>query len=178
MARRARALAEQDRANWAAYARTLKPLPGHTIPDLPEIPPEPPATRAVSPLPPPIPTRKPLAPLSIGLQPAGVDNATWARFRLGKLAPSRTLDLHGQTAHRAHHALQDFVRRAHADHQRCIEIITGRGVTYRGEGGTGVLRRELPLWLNMSELRPLILAVTHPHAANDGAVRLLLRRIR
>jgi DNA-nicking Smr family endonuclease len=41
-----------------------------------------------------------------------------------------------------------------------------------------VLRRELPLWLNMSELRPLILAVTHPHAANDGAVRLLLRRIR
>jgi DNA-nicking Smr family endonuclease len=53
-------------------------------------------------------------------------------------------------------------------------VITGRG---SGETG-GVIRRELPLWLNLPQLRPLVLAVTHPHAANVGAVRLLLRRTR
>jgi hypothetical protein len=46
-----------------------------------------------------------------------------------------------------------------------------------GEGG-GVIRRELPLWLNLPEIAPLVLGAVHPHAANPGAVRLLLRRVR
>ena len=86
--------------------------------------------------------------------------------------PGRTLDLHGRTAQHAFHALQAFLHRAHADRVRCVEVITGRGT---GEGG-GVIRRELPLWLNLPPLRPLVLAVTHPHAANVGSVRLLLRK--
>ena len=67
-----------------------------------------------------------------------------------------------------------FLEQAHADHVRCVEVITGRG---SGEAG-GVIRRELPMWLNLPALRPLVLAATHPHAANPGSVRLLLRRIR
>jgi DNA-nicking Smr family endonuclease len=55
-----------------------------------------------------------------------------------------------------------------------VEIITGRG---SGEAG-GVIRRDLPLWLNLPGLRPMILATTHPHAANPGAVRVLLKRRR
>jgi DNA-nicking Smr family endonuclease len=39
-----------------------------------------------------------------------------------------------------------------------------------------VLRRELPHWLNAPALRPLILALAHPHRANTGAVHVLLRR--
>ena len=31
-----------------------------------------------------------------------------------------------------------------------------------------MLRRELPLWLNLPEIRPLVLAAAHPHAANPG----------
>jgi hypothetical protein len=42
------------------------------------------------------------------------------------------------------------------------------------------------LWLNLPEIRPLVLAAAHPHtssamhshAANPGSVRLLLRRPR
>ena len=86
----------------------------------------------------------------------------------------RTLDLHGRTAQRAYHALHAFLHAAHADGVRCVEIVTGRGT---GEAG-GVLRRELPLWLNSPALRPLVLAASHPHPANLGAVRLLLRRPR
>jgi DNA-nicking Smr family endonuclease len=52
---------------------------------------------------------------------------------------------------------------------RCIEIITGKGE---------ILARELPHWLNAPGLRPLILAIAHPHAANTGSVRILLRRVR
>ena len=102
----------------------------------------------------------------------GLDNSSWNRFRGGKLVAQRTLDLHGRTAQRAFHALHSFLHAAHADHVRCVEVITGRGA---GETG-GILRRELPLWLNLPALRPLVLAATHPHAANPGSVRLLLRR--
>ncbi|WP_254070543.1 Smr/MutS family protein [Acidisphaera sp. L21] len=110
--------------------------------------------------------------MSVGEQPAGVDNSTWSRLKTGKLVPGRTLDLHGRTAQHAFHALQSFLHQAHADRVRCVEVITGRG---SGENG-GVIRRELPLWLNLPPLRPLVLAVTHPHAANVGSVRLLLRK--
>jgi DNA-nicking Smr family endonuclease len=103
-----------------------------------------------------------------------VDTSSWQRFRTGKTAPTRTLDLHGRTAQRAYHALHAFLHAAHADGIRCVEIVTGRG---SGEAG-GVLRRELPMWLNSPTLRPLVLAASHPHRANPGAVRLLLRRSR
>ncbi len=176
---RARGLSEADRATWATYARMIAPLPGRvpgSIPDpsLPAV--EPPAVRA--PRPKPAATAgapRPIAdPLAVGGQPGGLDKATWQRLRSGKLATERTLDLHGQTVQRAHHALVSFLRGAHADRVRCVEIITGRG---NGETG-GVIRRELPHWLNQPDIRPLVLGAAHPHALNPGSVRLLLRRIR
>jgi DNA-nicking Smr family endonuclease len=132
------------------------------------LPPRPPPSTAAS------AGRAGAAPVSIGGVPAGVDNATWQRFRGGKLAAARRLDLHGMTTQRAFHALTGFLRIAHADHVRCVEVVTGRG---SGET-TGTIRREFPIWLNLPEIRPLILAASHPHAANPGSVRLLLRRIR
>jgi DNA-nicking Smr family endonuclease len=103
-----------------------------------------------------------------------VDRATWQRFRSGRLRAETVLDLHGQTAQRAFQALVAFLRSAHADGLRCVEVVTGQG----GPDGTGVLRRELPMWLNRPDIRPLVLAAAHPHAANPGSVRLLLRRVR
>ncbi len=169
------ALTEQDRTVWASYARAVRPLPGRAVPPLPDdIPslPEPPDLMV--PPSPPRTVRPQAAAVSVGGQPGGLDSATWTRFRSGKLAPSRTLDLHGRTAQRAFHAVHAFLHGAHADGVRCVEVITGRGA---GETG-GVLRRELPLWLNQPSLRPIVLAATHPHPANPGSVRVLLRRAR
>ncbi len=168
-------LTEIDRAEWAHYARHVIPLPGRARPEAPAqlLPSAAPRSRLpVSNAPSP-PRRAPEA-VAIGSQPPGVDKATWQRFRTGKLPAARTLDLHGRTAQRAYHALEAFLRAAHGDRLRCVEVITGRGT---GEEG-GVLRRELPLWLNLAQLRPLILAAAHPHPANPGSVRLLLRRVR
>jgi len=161
-------LTEADRALWASYASRVEPLPGRQ-PLAPVLAPAvPPFAR-----PPPMAAARvghaPLAPLSIGHHPGGLDKATWHRFRTGRLPAVRTLDLHGHTAQRAFPVLATFLRTAHAEGLRCVEVVTGQG---------GVLRRELPLWLNLPELRGVVLGAVHPHAANPGAVRLLLRRVR
>jgi DNA-nicking Smr family endonuclease len=111
-------------------------------------------------------------PLTIGSAPPGLDKSTWQRFHAGRLAADRRLDLHAHTAHRAFQRFEQALTTAAAQGLRCIEIITGRG---SGEYG-GVLKRELPLWINLSHLRPLILAASHPHPGNTGSVRLLLRQ--
>lgn len=167
-------LSDADRAVWASYARLVSPLPGHELGEIAgaEVPAHVPVVSAPAPIPRRPPS--PAPPVSVGAHPAGVDGGTWQRFRTGKLRATRSLDLHGHTAQRAFLALRAFLRSAHADRLRCVEVVTGRGT---GEHG-GVIRRELPMWLNSPELRPLVLAAAHPHAANQGSVRLLLRRVR
>ena len=180
--RRAPRLTEADHAAWAGFTRHIAPRSAGA-----EAPPPPAAS---TPPPPRSPPRAAMhaiapaggAPLAIGAAPAGVDRATWQRFRTGKLAALRKLDLHGMTAQHAFQALSGFLRAAVADGVRCVEIVTGRGTASGnprgGFEGTGVIRREFPLWLNRPDLRPLVLAAAHPHAANTGSVRLLLRRTR
>jgi DNA-nicking Smr family endonuclease len=197
-------LTQADREAWAGFARHVAPLPGRTPQSVLVCTPRdaeaasPGSTPPPSPRPPPRRAEAPARPssgastLSIGGPPAGVDKATWQRFRTCKLAAARKLDLHGMTAQRAFQALSGFLRAAHAERLRCVEIVTGRGrpdgstggstrgstAGEAGGEGTGVIRREFPLWLNRPDIHPLILAAAHPHAANTGSVRLLLRRVR
>jgi DNA-nicking Smr family endonuclease len=175
---RRRGLSEADRSAWAAYARMVAPLPGRrpseVIAETPQPPSDYPRLAGVILAPPPRPHRPQAAPLEVGDQPGGLDRATWQRLRAGKLATERTLDLHGMTVQSAYQALVSFLRGAHAQRLRCVEVITGRGT---GETG-GAIRRELPHWLNRPDLRPLVLGAAHPHAQNQGSVRLLLRRAR
>jgi len=175
-------MTDADQALWANYASRIAPLRGRLVnkrpqPGAPERTREPPpATQSLRPKS-TAQTSKPrmiVSPLAVGMQPGGLDKATWHRFQAGKLVAERTLDLHGMTAQRAFHALVSFVRTAHVEQVRCVEVVTGRGSNETG----GVIRREFPHWLNLSEIRPLILGATHPHALNPGSVRLLLRRIR
>jgi DNA-nicking Smr family endonuclease len=183
-------LTEADHAAWANYASRITPLPGRDRPvpaDAPTQADAPSGSRARTQAPRPRTATHVraahIAPVSltVGTHPGGVDGGTWQRFRSGKLPAARVLDLHGQTAQRAYHALVAFLRTAHADRLRCVEVVTGRGSARGAASGldsVGVLRRELPIWLNLPELRPLVLAAAHPHAFNPGSVRLLLRRLR
>ena len=180
MSPRNRRLSDADEAIWANYTSQLRPLRGRMARK------QPPAEPVKGPQPAPeTPSRPKVAaqaskprmmasPLAVGTQPGGIDKATWQRFQSGKLVTTRRLDLHGMTAQRAFHALVSFLRTAHAEQARCVEVVTGRG---SGEHG-GVIRREFPHWLNLPEIRPLILGAAHPHALNPGSVRLILRRIR
>jgi DNA-nicking Smr family endonuclease len=172
-------LTDADRALWANYVSALAPLrrrigekrTGST----PAAPPPPSDPKALPRLAAQaVKSRTITFPVSVGDQPGGIDSATWHRFRKGKLAAARKLDLHGMTAQRAFHALVSFLRTSHAEQVRVVEVVTGRG---SGEAG-GVIRREFPHWLNLPEIQPLILGAAHPHALNTGSVRLILRRIR
>jgi DNA-nicking Smr family endonuclease len=181
-----RRLSEREREEWLRFAQAMgtKPLRPAELPAAEAIalpgaapanelagaeagPPAflPPAKRPMS--------RTRITEIEVGKAAAGLDGASWNRLRRGQMRPERVLDLHGRTAQGAFSAFDHFIASARADGIRCVEIVTGRGA---GEGG--VLRRELPLWLNLPHLRGTILAAVHPHRANVGAVVLLLRRIR
>ncbi len=138
----ARGLSEADRLTWAGYVLNVRAL--RDAPSLPQPSeaPQPSSQRAAT-RPAHATPRRPAPPVQVGAAPAGLDRGTWTRFRTGRLAPSRTLDLHGHTVQRAHDALHAFLRTAHAEGLRCVEIVTGRG-----QREDGALRRELPHWLN------------------------------
>lgn len=112
--------------------------------------------------------------LFVGVRNPGLDDTQWRKLSRGKIAVDNRLDLHGYSVQEAFDRLMSFLARARAGHWRCVEIITGLG---SGEKG-GTIRRELPFWLQRSDIRPFILAVVHPHQANQGSVRVLLKRNR
>jgi DNA-nicking Smr family endonuclease len=176
-AARKRGLTEADRALWQAYTAraAVRPLPGRAAAPAPAGPAAAPPLAAPA-LPPPAAPRAPRLPaeLRVGAQPGGLDARRWRDLRRGRTRPERVLDLHGRRAQEAHGALRHFLAEAHADGVRCVAVVTGKGSTPEG----GVLRRELPHWLNAPDLRPLLLGAAHPHSANPGAVHLLLRRRR
>jgi DNA-nicking Smr family endonuclease len=80
----------------------------------------------------------------------------------------------------AHAALARFLGRAQEDGATFVVIVTGKGAR-GGEAGTrGVLRRQVPEWLRMPELRGLVVgfetaAIGH---GGEGALYVRLRRAR
>lgn len=122
---------------------------------------------------PPPPAARP--PLQHGVAP-GLDRRSLERLRRGELPVDRRLDLHGLTQDAAHALLTRAVLDAAAAGQRCLLVITGKG---RREGA-GVLREQVPRWLNEGGLRPLLLAFVHAPARHggEGALYVLLKRKR
>jgi DNA-nicking Smr family endonuclease len=175
---RRRGLTAGDRALWRAWAAAAKvrPLPGQGLPEPAGPPPPPPA---VSPAPTPVvaapaktrPRTTPPVALEVGQMPGGMEARRWRDLSRGRTRPERVLDLHGRQAQDAHAAVRSFLAGAMIDGLRCVAIVTGKG---GAEGG--VLRRELPHWLNAPDLRPMLLGAAHPHPSNPGAVHVLLRR--
>jgi DNA-nicking Smr family endonuclease len=95
----------------------------------------------------------------------------------GKAEIGGRIDLHGMTQAEAHDALQRFLRRAQAEGAKFVLVITGKG----GPGGErGVLRRQVPLWLALPELRTCVLGfdVAHVGHGGEGALYVRLRKAR
>lgn len=111
--------------------------------------------------------------IPIGEKHDGLDNATWKRLQKGAIRVEQTLDLHNFTAQHAFTRLENFLISAYHYRFRCVEVITGVGNSCQGGG---ILKRELPHWLNRPCLRSIILATTYVSPQNGGAVRILLRR--
>lgn len=104
----------------------------------------------------------------------------------GQVAIDARLDLHGFRQSEAHAALRNFLFNAYRRGHRWVLIITGKGSRARQRDEddfsfmpieTGVLKRNLPMWLEDPELRAIV--VSHRPAAikhgGDGALYIHLR---
>ncbi len=138
--------------------------------------PNPSPSRGRRPVAPPIKPAAALPSLAAGTS-ADVDARTMDRLRRGRLRPEARLDLHGLTQDKAHRALNRFIAQAQSSGVRSIIIITGKG---RVSEGGGVLRNQVPQWLNGPDIRPSILAFTaaQPRDGGAGALYVLLRKQR
>jgi DNA-nicking Smr family endonuclease len=184
--RRKRALSEEERVLWESVAKQTKPLrkrsraakPHLAAPDLetpvagkaataPKL--HPPAKRA--PRPDVAPAAPPLAPLG---------RRERSQLSRGRKEIDARLDLHGMTQTRAHRALSGFLQRAHSDGLTFVLIITGKGRTIGPESERGVLRRQVPQWLNLPEFRSLVVGFEEAHIGHggEGALYVRIRRSR
>lgn len=114
---------------------------------------------------------------------ADIDAHTMRRFKREEFAVEATLDLHGFNEEKAFEAVRQFVTRAYLRKNRCIMIVTGKGIRHPDEdifASKGVLKERVPQWLARDELRQLILTFDHPseRLGGQGALYILLRRQR
>jgi len=162
-------------ALFEAAMRDVDALPGRAARKPDEAPAAKPAARPRPGMPPPRPGGA-LPRLDPG-RSADVDARTLDRLKRGRLRPAARIDLHGMTQEQAHRALGGFLARAQADGRRCVIVVTGKG---RISEGGGVLRAQVPGWLNAPAIRPLVLAFApaQPRDGGAGALYVLLRRER
>jgi DNA-nicking Smr family endonuclease len=159
----------RDADLFRAAMRGVKPFRSDDREPAPAEPAARPAAPSRAPRPPPA------APLDAPPRAThGPDRRTTVRLRRGQIRPEARLDLHGLTQAEAHAALASFIRGARGAGRRCVLVVTGKGSVATG----GVLRREVPRWLELPELRGAILGVTPAHAKDggSGALYVLLRR--
>jgi DNA-nicking Smr family endonuclease len=99
------------------------------------------------------------------------------KLRRGQLPIEARIDLHGMTQIEAHRALGAFLSNQQAAGRRCVLVITGKG---SGNGSSGVLRSQVPRWLNERGNRELMLAFDYarPQDGGEGALYVLLKRNR
>jgi DNA-nicking Smr family endonuclease len=197
---RRRRLSAEDRELWHRYTRAADPLDAarrdaRTEPEARSPSPEP--TRAPPPDAAPAPfeigarakargsTHAVAPPISeqVAAQPLRMDARTHKRMKAGKLRPEGKLDLHGMTLAQAHPALTRFVLDAQGRGKRLVLVVTGKGKSKPSDdvmpNRLGVLKHQVPAWLAMPPLAPVVLQVTEASRAHGGAgaYYVYLRRV-
>lgn len=170
-----RVLSYEERVLWSTVIKTIAPLPGRAVEEL-----EPAAAAAPAPAsrPRPVPAAhkplpEPAKPKTPPLAPLG--RRLRQRVARGREPIDARFDLHGLTQAQAHAALSRFLHSASARGARMVLVITGKG----GRGGeAGVLRRQVPLWLALPDLREVVIGFEDAHVAHggEGALYVRLRR--
>jgi DNA-nicking Smr family endonuclease len=183
-----RPISEEERALWQSVAQTARPLKRRRKSE-----PAAASAKADKPAPKAAKTKAKAAPkaaappppkaapakqheLSHGLS-VGIDKRQAERFRGGRLPIEGRIDLHGRTQQQAHDDLRAFLTSAHAAGKRCVLVITGKGMT---AAKVGVLRENVPRWLNEPGLRRHVLAFDYAERQHggEGALYVLLKRER
>lgn len=171
-----RALSAEERALWRGFVRLIKPLRGRAaepVESASDLAPPAPAGTKAKPVTPSRQRTRPAAPPPL----ASLERRDRQRLIRGRIAIDARIDLHGMTQGEAHTALAHFLRRSQHDGARFVLVITGKGT---GAGERGILRRQVPLWLGLPELRDIVVGFEEAHTAHggEGALYVRLRRAR
>ena len=175
MSKRARALSDDERMLWRAVTSSIAPLKGRkpALAEAADLAPVAAAPKAK-------PSKAmPLAPSPQRVAPpplATLDRRAKQRIARGRTEIDGRLDLHGLTQAEAHAVLARFLYQAQARAAKVVLVITGKGGP-AGEG-RGVLKRQVPFWLESSELRSLVIGFENAGAGHggDGALYVRVRR--
>jgi len=180
---RKRALSDEEKALWRAVAKSTTPLRRRKRTVV-----EDEADDAVSAIAPRPRSGKPTSgrqAIAATGKPAPPPLAPLGRRERSKLAKGRNpidarLDLHGMTQARAHRTLIAFLHRAHGDGATFVLVITGKGRALAAAGERGILRRQVPLWLELPDVRHLVVGFEEAHIGHggEGALYVRLRRAR
>jgi DNA-nicking Smr family endonuclease len=182
--RRKRSLSEEERALWESVVKQTRPL--RKKPRAAKLPD---ATQAddVSLAASPAASRKPLSSTQIPRAPkpesppslAPLGRRERSQLSRGRKEIEARLDLHGMTQTRAHRALSGFLQRVHSEGLTFVLVITGKG-KIGAESERGVLRRQVPQWLNLPEFRALVVGFEEAHIGHggEGALYVRIRRMR
>lgn len=203
---KSKTLSEEDKALWGRVAAQVKPL-SDTRTDLlsSTVASEPVVPTAPRKKPKPIREKEPLMPFSVGSKAPGgaprhdlavsrsdrmamvgpdIDRKTGRKLKRGTKTPDARIDLHGMTMAQAHPVLTRFLFRAHQDGHRMVLVITGKGKD-RDEAGpmpvpVGVLRTQLPHWVETPPLNQVVLriSVAFQTHGGTGAFYVFLRKRR
>jgi DNA-nicking Smr family endonuclease len=196
--RRDRTLSEAEVSLWAQVARSARPLPGKRLPEItpPAVPK--PAIKAEKTAaivnkvgkPAAKPALTPLAPLERKLK---------TQLKRGIQPIEAVIDLHGMRQDEAHAALHRFIWRAQGNGAKLVLVVTGKGAAGQGVAGKGaaekgssihgpfggsdergVLRRMVPHWLRLPDLRPMVVGFDEADQRHGGggALYVRLRRLR
>jgi DNA-nicking Smr family endonuclease len=202
--RRRRMLTSDEVALWSHVTRHIVPIqprkaePAGAEPEAPQAPPKEAAVPAAPAKAPPGKFRKPVwkapakppreeaatppaAPPAPPLAP--LERRLRQRLSRGSHPIDAVIDLHGMRQEEAHAALRGFLRAAQAQGHKVVLVVTGKGSA--GVMGSlfeerGVLRRSVPHWLRMADLRPLVVGFeeAEQHHGGGGALYVRIRRAR
>ncbi len=106
----------------------------------------------------------------------GLDERVMQRLRKGEYSVQGHLDLHGLTRDEAKEALEKFVQGCRVAGQRCVLVVTGRGLHSKDQ--IPVLKESVQAWLTRGRIARQVLAfaTARPKDGGAGAVYVLLRR--
>jgi DNA-nicking Smr family endonuclease len=175
---RREALSREDHALWGEVTKSIAPLrarpaPLQPIDNIEETP------RMTRKPPPPRPSTPPPKPAPKAPVLATIDRRTKQRLSRGTTEIDARLDLHGMTQAAARTRLESFLRSAQARGHGLVLVITGKGRpgsrdSY-GEQERGVLRRQVPQWLSLPDLRPFVVGFTEAAIGHGGTGALYVR---
>lgn len=166
---RKRPLSDDERVLWSTVTRGIAPLKGRRH-----------AESAVATAPSEAKPKAKLSPAVMAAPPvqrasppplASMDRRTKQRLARGTAEIGGRLDLHGLTLAEAHATLSRFLHGAQAREVKVVLVITGKG----GGEGRGVLRRQVPMWLEGADLRSLVIGYDKAGIGHGGEGALYVR---